>query len=77
MGIKKLLGILYRSYFLAQQADLHGKKMFITQNTLPCGVWNMEICLVLNLTMGGKLAVTWPPKIATRYVSFATPLNTK
>ena len=25
---------------------------------------HMEFCLVLNLTMGGKLAVTWPPKIA-------------
>ena len=37
---------------------------------------DMEFCLVLNLTMGGKLAVTWPPKIATRYVSFATTLNT-
>ena len=25
-----------------------------------------EFWLVLNLTMGGKPAVTWPPKIATR-----------
>ena len=37
----------------------------------------MEFCLVLNLTMGDNLAVTWPAKIATRYVSFAITLNTK
>ena len=37
---------------------------------------HMEFCLVLNLT-SGKPAVTWPPKIATRYVSFATALNTR
>ena len=30
---------------------------------------HMEFCLVLNLTMGGKPDVKWPPKIATRYVS--------
>ena len=33
---------------------------------------HMEFCLVLNLTMCGNLAVTWPPLIATRYASFAT-----
>ena len=38
---------------------------------------HMKFCLVLNLTVGGKLAVTWPPKIATRYVTFATTLNTR
>ena len=32
----------------------------------------MESCLVINLTMGGKQAVTGQPVIATRYVSFAT-----
>ena len=37
----------------------------------------MEFCLVINLTMGGNLAVTWPPVIATRFVSFATTLNTR
>ena len=36
----------------------------------------MEFCLVLNLTMGGKPAVTWPPIIVTRYVSFATIIST-
>ena len=41
---------------------------------MPLTLWN---CLVLNLTMGGKPAVTWPPKIAIRYVSFATTLNTR
>ena len=40
---------------------------------------NMEFCLILNLTVGDKEAVTWPPIIATtyRYVSFATTLNTR
>ena len=28
-----------------------------------------------NLTMCGNWAVTWPPMIATRYVSFATTFN--
>ena len=37
---------------------------------------HMEFCLVLNLTMGGKPAVTWPPKLATRYVNFATTTST-
>ena len=37
----------------------------------------MEVCLVLNLTMGGKLAVTWLPKIATKCACFATALNTR
>ena len=36
---------------------------------------HMEFCLIINLLMGGNLAVTWPPIIATRYVSFATILN--
>ena len=36
-----------------------------------------EFCLVINLTMAGSLAVTWPPIIATRYASFATTLNTR
>ena len=38
---------------------------------------HMEFCLVINLTMGGNRAVTWPPIVATRYVSFATILNTR
>ena len=38
---------------------------------------HMEFCLVINLTMGGIRAVTWPPVIATRNVSFATTLNTR
>ena len=38
---------------------------------------HMEFCLVINLTMCGNLAVTWPPMIATRRVSFATTLNTR
>ena len=38
---------------------------------------HMEFCLVLNMTMGGKPAVTWPPKIATTYVSFATILYSR
>ena len=35
---------------------------------------HMELCLVLNLTIGGNLAVTWPPILATTcmYVSFAS-----
>ena len=38
---------------------------------------HMEFCLVIHLTMDGKWAVTWPPMINTRYVSFATILNTR
>ena len=38
---------------------------------------HMEFCLVLNLTMGSKPTVTWPPKIATKYVCFASALNTR
>ena len=38
---------------------------------------HMELCLVINLTMGGDRAVRWPPIIATRYISFATTLNTR
>ena len=38
---------------------------------------HMEFCLVLNLIMVGKPAVTWPPKIATRFVSFATTINNR
>ena len=38
---------------------------------------HMEFCLVINLTVGGNQAVTWPPITATRYVSFATTLNTR
>ena len=37
---------------------------------------HMEFCLVINLTMGGNRTVTWPAIVATRYVSFATTLNT-
>ena len=38
---------------------------------------HLEFCLVLNLTLCCNLDVTWPLKIATRYVSFATTLNTR
>ena len=38
---------------------------------------HMEFCLVISVTMGGSQAVTWPPIIANRYVSFATTLNTR
>ena len=39
----------------------------------------MEFCLVINLTVSGSWAVTWPPIIATttRNISFATTLNTR
>ena len=37
---------------------------------------HIEYCLVINLTMVGNQAVTWPPIFAMRYVSFATTLNT-
>ena len=40
-------------------------------------VVHMEFCLILNMTMGGKLAVTWLRLIATRCVSFASTLNTR
>ena len=36
---------------------------------------HMEFCLVINLTMGDNPTVTWPPLIATRFVSFATTLK--
>ena len=36
-----------------------------------------ELCFIINLTVGGNRAVTWPPIIATRNVSFATTLNTR
>ena len=39
----------------------------------------MGFCLVLNLTTtctDGKWAVIWPPKFATKYVSFATNFYT-
>ena len=36
-----------------------------------------ELCFVINLTMGGNWAATWPPITATGYVSFATILNTR
>ena len=36
----------------------------------------MEFCLVINLTIGDNWAVSWTPIIATRYVSFATTLDT-
>ena len=39
--------------------------------------FHLEFSLVLNLTMSGKLAVTRPPIIATRYVGFATTSNTR
>ena len=38
---------------------------------------HMEFCLVINLTIGGNWAVTWPPIIATWNVGFATTLNTR
>ena len=37
----------------------------------------VEFWLVMNLTMGGNRAVTWQPIVATRYVKFATTLNTR
>ena len=41
---------------------------------MPLTIWN---CLGINLTVGGKQAVTWPPIIANRYVNFATFLNSR
>ena len=38
---------------------------------------HIQFCLGINLTADGNRAVTWPPIIATRYVSFATTLNTR
>ena len=38
---------------------------------------HMEFCLVITLIVDANQAVTWPPIIATRYVSFATTLNLK
>ena len=38
---------------------------------------HMEFCFVIKLTTGGNQAVSWPQVIATRYVSFATTLNTR
>ena len=51
--------------------------LFIKPNAIPCGQrhYHMEFCLVISLTMGGNWAVTWPPIIATRYISFATTLK--
>ena len=37
---------------------------------------HMELCLVINLTKGGNLAITRPPIFATGYVSFATAFYT-
>ena len=34
---------------------------------------HIEICLVIKLTLDGIWAVTWPPIIATRYVSLQLP----
>ena len=57
--------------------------LFRTQNTILYGQRHafdafdhMEFCVVIHLTMGGT-RVTWPSIIATRYVSFATTLNTR
>ena len=45
--------------------------------TMPNAFDHMEFCSVINLTTGGNQAVIRPPTIATRYVSFATTLNTR
>ena len=37
-------------------------------------IWNFVLS---KLTTGGNQAVSWPQVIATRYVSFATTLNTR
>ena len=37
---------------------------------------HMEFCLVINLEMVGNQAL-WPSIFTTRYVSFATTLNTR
>ena len=59
--------------FLAKQADFHCNNSSIYK-TKHNSMWSKEFCLV---TMGGNWAVTWPPIVATRYVSFATTLNTR
>ena len=38
---------------------------------------NMQFSLVINLTIGGNWAVTWPAIISTGYASFATALKTR
>ena len=67
--------------FLAEQADFlcNNSSIYTTKHN---SIWSkelsvLEFCLVINLTMGGNGAVTWPPVVATRYVSFATTLNTR
>ena len=42
---------------------------------MPLTIWNFVF--VIKLTTGGNQAVSWPPVVATRYVSFATTLNTR
>ena len=37
---------------------------------------HMEFCLVINVTMGGNQAITWPPIVATGYISHATTFDT-
>ena len=43
---------------------------------MPLTIWNF-VSMVINLTMCSNWAVTWPPIVATRYVSFDTTLNTR
>ena len=38
---------------------------------------HVEFCLVINLRICGNSAVTWPPMIDAKYVSFATALITR
>ena len=71
--------------FLAEQADFHCNNSFIYKTKhnaiIVKGIINafdhMECCLVINLTMGGNRTVRWPQIDATRYVRFATTLNSK
>ena len=39
---------------------------------MPLTIWNFVLS---KMTTGGNRAVSWPPVIATRFVSFATTLN--
>ena len=73
--------------FLEQQAvpfSLKNSSVYKTKHSsiiMIKGIINafdhMKFCLVVNLTIGGKPAVTWPPIVATGYVGFATTLNTQ
>ena len=75
-SVTKVISWKNKPIFTGNKSSVYKTKQFHMVKGIINASDHMQFSLVIHRTIGDNWAGTWPPIIATWYVSFATTFNT-